>query len=324
MKKHCRGIRYAALLLLLPCSVFGYTPFSSDALQVWTGAGYMGGDVSYRIGGHVVDSVEGPYNVHYPISELKWPVNVPVATTGAKLRLFDRVEFYGQYSKANAGYSGKTEDSDWFYYGMPENYLYEYRSIFSLSDATVEGYSGEGSVRYWLKNSHAFDSGERYGFGAGLIYQKFDWVASDLDQWYPMDPEYAHDIVAGKVGTYSATLTVPYLEFLCEMKGAHTLVSGSVGVSPCAMASDEDYHLLRSIHSKTDAQGFAWLATFSAKYDFWRYLFIAASAQGMSLSTAGTQDTVVYAGADAGQSWTIDHKITSLQYNILLTLGLRY
>lgn len=329
-----------ALLSLLSGSAFGrvsdavYNPYeigkqafyANNNISLWTGWGFMRGDVTYRIGGQVVQngvSTTQPF----PISELKWPVNIPLAVIGADGTLGGRCSFYGQFMQnSNSYFAGKMQDSDWLYTtDVPELYLPDYRTIYSESDARVTAIKGEGGIRFWSEDrSHMLAAHPLFGAGVGFLYQSFKWNVSDVDQWYPQDPSAAHVVVGGLVGTYSAVIQVPYAEIISAYQDEGYQFSASLGFSPAAHVSDEDYHLLRSKHSQAEMNGNAIKASAECRYDVMKHVFLMAKADFLSLSADGVDYVNFYGGEYAGAHYTIDHKVRSMTYSAILIAGIKF
>lgn len=315
-------------LMLLACMtsvaglagiVYGQAVAESRPVEVdiWGGVGAMGGDVTYQIGGHYSSPLESG-DVRFPLSELKWPINVVMGSVGANLRFFERrLEARGLFSMNLTDSSGIMEDSDW-----TDPYFTQLKTIYSESDADLTAYIGDAGLRFWLLTQPApKDVYFNLGVGGGLQYENFDWEASNLDQWYPQNPELGHDRFGGVVATYKAKLTMPYLELAGKMGIRWLTLFGSLGFAPYAMASDEDDHKLRYIRAETDANGTAFKGTLQARCDFTRYCFAMLQGEMLSFDNQGTENDFVYAGEDYGETWSIDHSIKFTQANLTAAVG---
>lgn len=292
----------------------GGQPRSGWDTDLWGGGGYWYGDVTYQIGGLFTEGGQSAVT-HFPLSELKWPIEVPIYTAGGRLTYNGRLEGRATFA-VNAGTaSGSMEDSDWEYDFAPM-----LKTTYSESDAAVDAWSLDGGARYWLTT----DRSRRFDFAAGLgyTYQSFEWEASNLDQWYPQNPELGHDLVDGLIGTYEAQVNMPYLEAALQYRGPRLRLEGSFGFAPYMEVSDRDDHLLREILADTDADGTGWKLALEARYAFTSTVFALARAEGLGFNVEGTEYDTVYGGADAGMTWTIDHEITSRQFMGSLALGL--
>ncbi len=77
------------------------------------GIGILRGDSTFQIGGNVVlaDGVRG--TIHFPLSELEFPLDVVIGSIEASVDFADRWTFRGGLSKNVTSDAGKTKDSDW-------------------------------------------------------------------------------------------------------------------------------------------------------------------------------------------------------------------
>jgi outer membrane protease len=285
--------------------------------NLWGGAGMMNGDVTYQIGGRYEYAGNVEYG-HFPLSELKWPVNVPFGSVGSSVG-FRGWEARGVFSKNLDGDAGKMEDSDWEY-----EWDTDLLTTYSESDTDFDGYTADGSIRYWLIEAPIRELKASLAVGAGWLYQYFYWDAMNLDQWYPQNPEAQHDIVSGIVGSYESTLNMPYIEAAGKLAFKGLTMAGTLGFAPYAQVTDVDDHKLRYILADTDADGTAYKVSLQARYSFTDHFFMMAQVDYLSFETEGTEEDEVYAGVDEGQTWTIDHDITSEQTSVLLAAGVNF
>jgi outer membrane protease len=287
--------------------------------ELWGGLGAMSGDVTYQIGGLYSDEA-GTVRENFPISELSWPIDVASGTVGCNVNIARYVEIAGQWSGNLSPDAGKSQDSDWEDPQRPGM-----KTTFSLCDTHFNGYTADIALRCWVLN-WVWDprTGYACGLGVGYMYQDFRWDDDNLDQWYPANPDLGHDTEFGTVASYKAETSMPYIELSGEMRMPWMSFYGSLGYSPSAQVKDEDDHKVRYILAKTDADGDAVKMTLQGRYDYSQYMFALIRADFMSYDVDGTEHDLVYAGNDVGQTWTIDHRITSVQENITLALGLKF
>ena len=305
-----------AVMFLISLSAFSAPVQSagSKAIQwdMWGGVERMSGHVTYQIGD------DGAY---FPLSELKWPADVTFGSVGGSV-YFGKWEAYGVFSKNIDSDAGTMEDSDWLDESNPD-----LMTIYSESDTDFDGYTTDGSIRYWLMETPIRDlpgTVVSLAGGLGYLYQNFSWDAKDLDQWYPQNPEFEHDIVDGPVGSYESTLNMPYIEAAGKVAYKGLLMSGSVGFAPYVRVEDEDDHKLRYIRATTDADGTAFKASLQARYNLTRNLFMMAQVNYLTFDVDGTEKNKTYDGPYEGDSWTIDHKIKSDQTSVLLAAGVNF
>jgi outer membrane protease len=310
--------RLAAVAVLFLISLTAFSaqekPAASKAVtwDLWGGVERMSGNVTYQIGD------EG---VYFPLSELKWPVDVTFGSVGGSAR-FGKWEACGVFSKNLENDAGTMEDSDWEDDRNPD-----LKTTYSESDTDFDGYTSDGSIRYWLMETPMTDlkgAVVSLGTGLGYLYQHFSWDAKNLDQWYPQNPEYGHDIVPGTVGSYESTLNMPYIEAAGKLAFKGLTMAGTLGFAPYAQVKDEDDHKLRYIRADTDADGTAFKASLQTRYNFADHLFIMAQVNYLSFDVDGTEKDNTYAGPFEGESWSIDHTIKSDQTSALLAAGIDF
>jgi hypothetical protein len=306
--------------------------FSGQRFNVWGELGYTGGDVTYQIGGHVVDNT-GTYDIYFPISELRWPITVPVATIGADLSLTDNLLIYGTFLTNLQRFSGKMKDLDW-------EYQYWSVSTYSESNSNINQFNTDIGIEYWINdknrpnaNSTVIDfQHPTYGIGAGLMFQDYKWEASDAEQWNPLFEQYGyyfpHIILPGPVGTYKAAIQFYYAELIARVKNDILLFEASFGYSPLAIVDDEDDHLLRGKRSKGHTTGYGFKMNLNGRYDISRTFFLTASGYYLYIQTQGTSNNLVYAQLDpyltVGEQWAIDEKVVSGQWKVSLGAGVRF
>jgi len=272
------------------------------------GIGKSGGDSTYQIGG-TVDHEE----LHFPISELEFPLDVYMVSVGGSIELREKWKVSVGVKKNITSDAGKMKDSDWGYYwlaGYPWGEQ-DTLDIYSESDADFHDLMMDINLRY------RFYQMPNWWFtaGVGYIRQNFDWEVSNLDQWYPSSTYYfgydfAHDYVSGPVITYKARYSIPYMEIATGLKikdGFH--VEASLGYSPMVNVTDEDNHILRDRVTKGDCDGDAVLFSLKGHYEFWNPWFLTIQVGYMNIDTDGKETQ--YLGGEL--YCTIDKKIKSNQ-----------
>jgi outer membrane protease len=287
--------------------------------ELWGGLGELSGNVTYKIGGLYTDAT-GTSLVNSPLSELKWPVNIPTATIGGTLHFGRFWEVNGLWTGCLDSNAGNLDDSDWEDPSQPRAV-----TTYSTSDANLTGFITDVGVRCWALNWMS-DRQTIYsiGFGAGWLYQDFNWDASNTDQWYPSDPAAGADFVPGLVATYETIANMPYVEVAGQMKIYQVSFFGDIGLSPAMQVSDEDNHILRTILAKTKTTGNAVKATLQGRYDFNQYVFGLIRADLLAYHVDGTESDFVYGGSDLGDAWSIHHEISSVQDNVTVAVGVKF
>lgn len=271
----------------------------------WGGIGFWYGDVTYQIGGDVVYSDGISERLPDKISELKWPIEAPVVSLGAEALSRDGLEIRGTFSTLLSEGGGTVEDSDWYVYTMSGK-----RDIYSESDASLKAWSADVAIRYWFMNSRQ----RKFALAAGVggLHQDLRWDASNVDQWYPQNPEMGHDVQAGPVGKFEAVVNLPYAELAAQWTISRLVLQGALDIG-YAMVSDKDDHLLRYIYAETDADGVGFRGRLLGRYAISERFSLQGRVTGFALGAKGTQESSVYGGEDYGLSWEIDHKVSSVQ-----------
>ena len=304
---------------------------SNERATFWIAAGEKFGHVRYRIGGNWNNYSEGTAgSLHFPVSELKWPINAIVGEVGAQVRLGKRWELRASVSRNLTNNLGdKMEDSDWDY--DPELYGSE-PDVYSESITDYVVYGADAGVRFWiLDRRFGGNSFFAMGLGAGFFYQDSRWVASNLDQWYPREPGLGHVYAGGPVVTYQSWVKMPYAEVFFKSGISRFDLSGSFSGSPLMWVRDEDQHLLRNRIMTTNATGFGLKGSLQGNYHFTNNWFAGLRLNVLYFNTKGVQDSHVYADTveggffyPAGYSWDIEHKIDSVQIDVMITAGFRF
>jgi outer membrane protease len=306
-------------LILTMTALLLATPFSRASgagLDISLGPGWMTGETSYSIGGRL-DSPMGSGEIHFPLSELKFPLDVTMITFTADLEITDRWSLEGRLSKNVTEDAGTVENSDWTMPAAPG-----LLTVFSESDGELSAVMADFRLRY------RFLRGPNWSFlaGAGFTYQKLDYDIRNVDQWYPPFPELGHIMVPGKAATYQVTYNIPYAEVAAEaVFGDRLHLESRLGYSPFTSAEDEDDHILRSKFSRGDTDGNTLLISVEGRYDFWRNLFLSLRLDYLKIDTEGRQTQTRYAATEEGPPGpigTIDQNIDSSQTAITLALGL--
>lgn len=280
--------------------------------------GKMSGDSTYEIGGKFIGatpSESGAY--HFPISKLEFPLNVTMAALSANVDITDRMSVSARIAKNLSQDAGQFKDSDFLGYTGDNTVL----DIYSTSDADLDAKTYDIKFLYKLFSR----PDQSVAVGAGYLYQKFDFVASDVDQWYPSGAFVGHDIVGGPVLTYKVAYKIPYVEVAAKARPTDSVsLAASLGYSPSMTAKDEDNHLLRSKLSKGSTDGTAILFNVEGRMDFAKNWYGMARYNYVNIDTEGKQTQTRYAATSegsAGTIGTIDEKIKSEQSSVYLGVG---
>ena len=285
----------------------------------WAGYGMMSGDITYQIGGH---STNPTADYWFPLSELKWPMNVSVLAVGQEVTMSKHWEGYGELTKNFSSPAGKMEDSDW-----TNSLNTKQKTIFSTSDADLNSFTADIDFRYWEPLDPLNDTVLAYGIGGGFMFEQLDWKVSNVDQYNPSVPNSTHYIQKGIVGTFSNTANIPYLEFLAKIEQTNTVsLLLRFGYSPVASINSIDDHLLRQIYSTTSLNGNAYKGSLLIKYFLSPKWYLMFKGDVLTYDITGVQSSFVYGNInnDQGDSWTIQQRTVSTQYLLSVYAGMRF
>lgn len=289
------------------------------------GTGYLSGDTQYRIGGRVITADE-VVDLHFPISELKFPLDATMLQAAASVDISKRWSFLTRAAINLTDDTGKMEDSDWGVYSSNPKTL----DVFSKSDTEMDALLLEGKITYLLYQGYygQSDASERvnqdiqfsYYLGLGYKYQRFDFDVSNVHQWYPSAPSEPHDRISGLALIYEAEYQIPYLELSMDMDIAGKfLLEIGLGYAPWINFKDKDQHLLRDKVNKADHDwdGNAAFARLKGRYNITPRWFVDLDLETMQIRSEG-RSSAYFSGV-----WdhSIEHKIKSKQYSAYVSMG---
>ena len=306
---------------LLPPMVSQPKPLpQGPGIDIAVGIGKLSGDTTYRIGG-TVTTPSGSYQVHFPISELQFPLDVFMVSVEGTIEFAEIWNVSVGVKKNITIYAGKMKDSDWGAYFL-EGYPWAERDtldVYSESDADLDALMVDIALRCTLYQ----DSDSALFVGLGYMRQYFDYEVGNLDQWYPSYYYYfgvdaGHYYVSGKVLAYEVTYSIPYMEIGTQLRSNGKLsVEATVGYSPIVDAEDRDNHILRSRVSEGDFDGEALLLSLEGRYDFQENWFLTLQASYTEIDTDGKSKTYV----NGEYTHTIDQETESKQIFAVLSIG---
>ena len=319
------------MLMALILQAFNVRAFSDAAAGekeyfCWTGAGIYTGNVTYQIGGHfVVPSRHIDEVDPFPLSKLQFPLNVTMVTFGNEFTFNKNFEIRGEITKNISTGAGQEMDTDYIW--MPGPVVQTY----SASDADVQAITTDVGFRYWVARQNTDELHLKLGLGFAYLYEHFEWRLSNLDQFdyyyssgFPYVPT-LETVQSGLIGTYETTTNMPYLEVASEFEqtDAFSLLI-SLGYSPIAQISDEDNHILRQIVSTTNVIGSAYKIGVQAKYNLSKNWILMGKWDWINYDLTGTENDLVYGGADTGVTFTEGHEISSTQSIFTLSLATKF
>lgn len=291
----------------------------AGVFDLMVGLGRLNGDTTYQIGG-TVDTPSGSVKLHFPISELEFPLDVYMVSLEGSIGFANKWKVSAGVKKNITDDAGKMKDSDWGYYWL-EGYPWAEQStldIYSESDADLDAFIIDINLRYRVHRG--------FLVGLGYIHQNFDYEVSNLDQWYPSSDYYfgvdfPHDRVSGRVLEYEVTYNIPYVEIAFMGKATDNFtVETRIGYSPMVNVEDEDQHLLRSKVNKGDCDGTAILFSFGGRYDFFKNWFLTLEFDYAEIETDGESEAFFFGVYDH----TIDLEIESMQLFAGIAVGYEF
>jgi hypothetical protein len=296
------------------------TAAKSRVGSVQVGAGSWNGNATYSIGGNAWTPETGSVRLPDKLSELKFPLDVAYGTVGGTMVWNGRVEIFGSFMGNLTDTSSKMEDSDWGVFSEDPDRL----DIYSESDAELTAVAVDVGGRYWLRS---LDSTNRVvwsvGVGPALLYQRYDWTISNVDQGYPSQPGLAHDIVAGEVATYNVDVVMPYFNACAIVKFKRLSGRAEAGLG-LVLVRDEDDHVLRQKRSTADMAGIGAKGALEFRYDLTRHLFTLARVSILAVEATGTSTDEGYGGDMAGFYAEVDEDFSLISVNSGLAVGYNF
>ncbi|MBI5665601.1 MAG: omptin family outer membrane protease [Nitrospirae bacterium] len=300
--------------------------------EVDLGTGVMRGHTTYQIGGDV-ETASGNDRIHFSLSELKFPLDVYMASLSASAEFVERWKLAINVKKNITRDAGKMKDSDWGIWHLGEPLLHDQNStcspnkcstdsldIYSESDAELDALIIDFDFRYRFVDTAFSKTRLSFFAGIGQMYENFSFEVSDLDQWYPSYQDYfgidpAHQKVSGKVLTYDIYYFIPYIRAGSAFTVMDKLgIEGSLAFSPYLKIFDEDDHILRDKVSEGELEGTAVMFSLEGRYNFSRHWSAKLGLDYMTLQAEGEQKQ----HTGGVHTATIDEEITSEQLTILL------
>lgn len=292
-------------------------------MAIEAGVGGMFGDVTYRIGGLTEYQSGSSHTYHYPISELKFPLNNAMARVRFAADI-NRIGVEAWFAKNITEAAGTMEDSDWSDESNPS-----VKTVFSESDSELDAWIGSASLNlYFVKSLGPL----RHTLAGtlGILYEHCYWENSNFDQWYPSNPSASHDYYAGVGITYEANLLMPYIGLKEQVSSDRGELTASVNFAPWAQVEDEDDHVYRNIRSNMTADGMAVQFALQGSLNLGPKIYLFARGEALLYWADGTSENIVYgsgvnnsSSGYEGQQWTIEEDITGTQLTALAGVGFK-
>ncbi len=303
--------------------------------DVKVGTGLLHGDTTYQIGGKTVYSDGSRETIHFPLSELEFPINTYMLSINGTIEFSKQLTGNLGLKKTIVDASDTFKDSDWGVWHIggelphdsstcpPTLCTADSLDIYSESDATLDALIFDINLRYKFLDRTFKKSSLGLFAGVGYRYEYFDYKVSDLDQWYPSFEDYfgfdfGHEYESSTVLTYAVHYNIAYMEAGASISLFNSIeIDGSIGYSPLVYVLDRDNHLLRDKISRGELYGHAMLYSLNLSGNIWGNWFAAIHMNYTSIDTEGEQkqyiSNLLYA--------TIDEEVTSHQTSAFVNIG---
>jgi outer membrane protease len=275
----------------------------------------------YQIGG-MTYARDGAIPYHFPISELKFPLDTFMFYVNLNLNFVDRVTLHFNVRKNIHNKVGTMEDSDWVPYpGL--------KTVYSESTARLNALFTEADVSVRLFTVSVFS----LVLGAGFTHQYLYYWCSDTAQTsiYSGTPPYigspSYIKIPCKVITYDLRYYITTIQITPVFTFVQRLeIALAIRFSPYLWARDIDDHILRAKKSEGKSTGMAFMPFLRIRYLFANRIFLAAQLDYLLLNTKGHQTQSYYlpvaeAGGIPGWSARTENKLKSEQLSIGLGAG---
>lgn len=300
------------------------------AISLSAGTGILRGHTTYQIGGSY-DSPKGSGEMHFPLSELIFPLNTYMALFETNLLFFEKMKIDLNFQTNLKNNTDNMKDSDWGipYEDPPNSEIYYWYGpghldIYSESKTDLRLYILDVDLLYrffqYIPSSPLFKD-INFFIGPGYVYQQYKFQCRLIRQWdyRPDNPKPKDAVGDGNIGlTYNITTHIPSVKLNTEISLKKILqINVSIAYSPYTIVEDRDNHILRSKISKAECTGNAFLFSLSGKIDLTKSLFINLQFDYVSIDTEGKQKQYTF------DVWTatIDQKNFSERKSAELSIG---
>lgn len=325
-------MRKSSFALILACLLMsaGQNTAYAVILELSGGVEKMYGYTTYQIGGHI-DTPEESGDLHFPLSELIFPLDVYMSALQAGITFCEDFKFSGIIKNSITSDAGLMEDSDW---GVPwEDPVGSgtYHSngpdsldIYSESDTSVDAFIFDFNFTYRFLN---IGQGLKLMMSVhnGYMYQKLNFECRLIQQWdyrenAPVQQDYTGD---GSIGlAYDVDKYIHYIGVnLGFMTGDIFQAEVKASFAPIVMVRDVDYHILRSKRSDGNCNGYGWLISAAGQFNMGAWLFVIVQYDFVSTDTDGLQKQY---GGQGEWTGTLEERNFSLQQFFAARAGIRY
>ncbi len=283
-----RGCAYGLAALALLCAP--QMPLASSSLpsqlDMALGLEAMGGESSYAIGGTAVYADGGSSSEIFPMSELKWPLDIGLARLDLGWTFSPAWRISGSLRTNLTDPDGQITDRDWLTPELPQRLDVYSESDVSSLDALIFDIAAEWT--FWQRALWSLYA------GAGWQRQHFEYQGRTVFQRSPSGLS-GYAFQGGGTGlAYELTYSMPYLLLGSEYQLLPQLrLAGSVALAPSVSAEDETLLPLRSKRAEGDLDGSALMLDLSGIYYLTPWWHVKAGLHQVWIDLDGEQHQTV-------------------------------
>ncbi|OHD63555.1 MAG: hypothetical protein A2176_07165 [Spirochaetes bacterium RBG_13_51_14] len=270
----------------------------------------------YRIGGKTY-SRDGVFLYHFPISELKFPLEAFFFYANLNLTVVERLTIHFNVRKNIQNKAGVMKDSDWFPFpGL--------KTVYSESDVRLNAVITDADLSVRLFTVSFFSM----RLGAGFMHQYLYFWCSNTEQVSLLNPARPYIKLPCKTITYEVQYYISTLQITPVFTVLDRLeIMLAIRFSPYLKARDIDDHIIRAKKSTGDSAGTAFMPFLRLRYLFSNRIFITAKLEYLYLQTKGDQTQSYYLPvyeADYIPGWSARTKIKLKSEQLSVSLGAGY
>ncbi len=268
----------------------------SSVFDISIGTELMSGDTTYSTGGVVTFADGSSANLHFPVSELEWPLDIWLARVDAGINVGSSWRINGVLKTNISDPDDPMKDSDWGVFYLAGD---PYSSPSDLDVYSESNISDFDALIWDINIEWAFLQRQSWNLYAGLgyQYQKFEYDGQLIQETiYYLGTPVGVSYGDGSVGiTYEMTYKMPYFLIGTDFQlTPNFTVSGSFAYSPWVDAEDEDHHLLRDRVAQGDMDGDAIMFDVSGTYNFTSSWFLEGGFHYTKIDVDGDQSVSMY------------------------------
>lgn len=290
-------------------ATLGGDPYLLDRINISLGLEQMSGDITSSIGGEI-NYAEGPTEyIHFPLSELEWPMDVLLARFDAAFMLSPYLRLNGTLKKGLNEPDDPLIDRDWL---TPTGGVDVY-SESSISE--FDAFIADVDFEWVYLNSGPWN----LYTGVGYMHQEFEYDGDLKMQYSPTGMSEFNYIGNGTTSVnYDATFSMLYFLLGADVQLTPMFnLAGKFSVAPVASVEDELRHLYHAKVSTGDMEGTAYTFEVTGNFHLAPWWFVELGAQYTNLAVDGDQDQVLR-GTPLGR---IDQELESEQTSGYISMG---